>query len=75
MAGKHAGIAGAAYRPSVGTEPPVYPGSRLDKAYHEGRADDPAANPHTVGTPEAAAYDAGEAFRANGNDQVQTAVA
>lgn len=74
MAGKHAGIGAAAYQPSTGTEPPAFPGGKQDKAYHEGRADDPAANPHVVGTPEHAAYEAGEAFRLNAEDQVQTAV-
>lgn len=72
MAGKHAGIGAAGYAPSTGTEPPVYPGSKLDRAYSEGRGDDPASNPHPAGTPENAAYAAGAAFRTQASEQVQT---
>ena len=88
MAGKHMGgisYSNAASPTGAGKSyPPVYPGTRRDRAYAEGRwagTTDPyptAGNPHTNGGPNTLLYNAWESgsfSEAFGNtDKIQTGI-
>jgi len=80
MAGKHHAIDESIFtRPSTGQKnrPPVFPGSKTDRAYAEGRdagLGNIGDNPHPAGTPEYNAWGCGAYFSGNASEKLQTAV-
>ena len=80
MAGKHFNVgspSGFGNPAALPTLPPVFPGSRLDRAYAEGRAGGFAAlgnGPHPDGTPEFYAWQNGAFYFNQANAKIQTAV-
>ena len=80
MAGKHHAIDSSGFlRPSNDQKnrPPVFPGSKTDRAYAEGRkagVGNIADNPHTVGTPESNSWLNGAFFSGSASEKLQTAV-
>lgn len=74
MAGKHYGFKPGSSGPPEITEPPLYPGVRVDRAYHEGRT--PGAltgqSGHPLGSPEDSAYESGVTNTADPDAQDQT---
>ena len=79
MAGKHNGGMDTTgfFNPGLTTNlPPTFPGSRVDRAYAEGRAASPwpGNNPHPAGTPENNAYSSGAFFGNQEDAKVQTGI-
>ena len=72
MAGKH--IGGDLAVPTFIPQTAHNFSPKLDKAYAEGRAGVPAANPHPTGSPAFEAYAFGATNAANGAFQYETAV-
>ena len=73
MAGKHYNTIGIDIRLDI---PPVYPGTRLDRAYTEGRQHafqgGSFSNPHPGGSPEGNAWSAGFLDADSAFAQIQT---
>jgi len=80
MAGKHTAVgspSGFGSPSNVTNLPPVYPGSRTDRAYAEGRAAGFGGlgnGPHATGTPEYYAWENGCFYFNQAAEKVQTAV-
>jgi hypothetical protein len=79
MAGKHynVGIASGYFNPALLNEPPVFPGSRTDRAYAEGRAAGLGGlgnGPHATDTPEYWAWENGCFFSTLANAKIQTGI-